>query len=404
MKIEFTEVQKKLRQEIRSYLAALMTPELITELEQSVGEGGGPLYWEAMYQMGKDGWIGLGWDKSLGGRGMGELEQMIFVDEIMRAQFPFPFLTTESVGPILAQYAVPRVRDLLVPKILAGEINIAIGYSEPDSGTDLASLKTTATKEGNEWVIRGQKMWTSLAQHSDYVWLAARTSNDPEQKPHKGISIFLVPTDSPGFSYTPVHTLGDVFTNATYYDAVRIPEDHLIGELNSGWKLTTSQLNRERLALVNVGHTSSLLQAVTQWARETELPTGGTVIDQPWVQMNLARVRTGMEALKLMTYKAAWKAAGGVDQADMLVAANQMADASAAKTYGTEFFVAAYRLLGEVIGQAATLHVSSKEAVLRGRLEMLYRVASIITFGGGANEIQRDIIAAAGLWMPRSTR
>lgn len=404
MRIEFTEAQKALRQDIRNYLSAMMTSELVEELEQTVGEGGGPLYWKAMRQMGKDGWIGLGWDKALGGRGMGELEQMIFVDEIMRAQFPFPFLTTESVGPILAQHAVPHIRDLLVPKILAGDINIAIGYSEPGSGTDLASLKTTATKEGNEWVIRGQKMWTSLAQHSEYVWLAARTSSDPEQKPHKGISIFLVPTSSPGFSYTPVHTLGDVFTNATYYDAVRIPEDHLVGELNQGWALVTSQLNRERLALVNAGHTSSLLQAVTQWAQHTEQPAGGKVIEQPWVQMNLAKVRAGMEALKLMTYKAAWKASREDDQSDMLVAANQMADASAAKAYGSEFFVEAYRLLAEIIGQSSTLHLSSKESVLRGRLEMLYRVASIITFGGGANEIQRDIIAAAGLWMPRSAR
>lgn len=404
MKIEFTADQQAFRQEIRTYLQRLITPELRAELEKTVGEGGGPLYWEAMKQMGKDGWIGVGWDKTLGGRGMSDLDQMIFVDEIMRAQFPFPFLTTESVGPILAANASERVKEMIVPKILAGEVSIAIGYSEPASGTDLASLKTTATKEGDEWVIRGQKMWTSLAQYSDYVWLAARTSDEEGQKPHKGISMFLVPTDAKGFSYTPVHTLGDVFTNATYYDEIRIPADHLVGDLNGGWKLTTSQLNRERMALVNVGPTSSLLQDVTKWAQETDLPAGGKVIDQEWVQMNLARVRVGMEALKLMTYKAAWKASGGVDSSDMMAAAGQMADASAAKTFGTEFFVETYRQLGEILGQACTLHITSEETILRGRLEMLYRTASIITFGGGTNEIQRDIISAAGLWMPRAAR
>lgn len=420
MKIEFTSAQKSLRQEIRTYLEDIMTPELRDEVDATPGEGGGPLFWQALKKMGQDGWIGAGWPKELGGKGMSEIDQMIFVDEIMRSGFPFPFLTTETVGPLFAKHASPRLRDEVVPKILAGELIIAIGYSEPESGTDLASLKTTAKLDGDEWVINGQKMWTSLAQHSSWVWLAARTDDNPEMKKHKGISIFMVPTDAEGFSCTPVHTLGDVKTNATYYDNIRVPKDHLVGELNGGWKLATSQLNTERLSLVNSGPVSNLLNQVTQWAMDTDLPTGGKVIDQPWVQINLAKVRSGIEALKLMCYRSAWKvdsrSAWKVDsqkQDDettenssdaMLAAASDMADASAAKAYGSEFFIEAYRLMCEVIGQASNLHLDSPEAVLRGKLEMMYRTASIITFGGGANEIQRDIISAAGLWMPRAQR
>ncbi len=395
MKIEFTPEQQALREELRAYFDKLMTPELRDEVDAAVGEGGGPLFWQAMEQLGKDGWIGVGWPKALGGRGMSEMEQFIFVEEVMRAGFPFPFLTTESVGPILAEHATARLKELIVPQILGGKLILGIGYSEPGAGTDLLSLKTSARKEGNEWVINGQKMWTSLAHHAGWIWLAARTNFDPEVKKHSRISIFLVPTDSVGYSCTPVHTLGDVRTNATYYENVRVPEDHLVGELDMGMLLIFSQLNRERLSLVNVGAFLGLFNRVTDWCRETDMPGGGKVIDQAWVQMNLAKCRTGLEALKLICYRQA---------SEMTQGRLSMEDASVAKVYGTEFFVELYRRLGEVLGAAGVLHRTSKGAVLNGRLEQLYRTASIITFGGGTNEIQRDLIARGGLAMPRAKR
>lgn len=395
MKIEFTPEQEALRKELRAYFEELMTPELKAEVALTVGEGGGPLFWKALEKLGSDGWIGVGWPKELGGKGMTEMEQFIFVEEVMRAGFPFPFLTTESVGPLLAEHATGRLKELLVPQILGGKIIIGIGYSEPGAGTDLLSLKTTAKKEGDEWVINGQKMWTSLAHHADWIWLAARTNFDPEVKKHSRISMFLVPTDSEGYSCSPVHTLGDVRTNATYYDNVRIPEDHLVGELDMGMMLIFSQLNRERLSLVNVGAFSQLFNDVTDWAREEELPGGGKVIDQPWVQLNLAKCRAGLEALKLICYRQA---------SEMTKGALSMEDASAAKVYGTEFFVELYRHLGEILGVSSVLHRESKGAILNGRLESLYRTASIITFGGGTNELQRDLIARGGLAMPKAKR
>lgn len=394
MKIEFTPEQEALRKELRAYFDELMTPDLRAELLLTIGEGGGPLFWKAMDKMGKDGWVGVGWPKALGGKGLTEMEQFIFVEEVMRAGFPFPFLTTESVGPILAEHASPRLKELLVPQILGGKIIIGIGYSEPGAGTDLLSLKTSAKKEGNEWVINGNKMWTSLAHHADWIWLAARTNFDPEVKKHSRISIFLVPTSSVGYSCTPVHTLGDVRTNATYYENVRVPEDHLVGELDMGMMLIFSQLNRERLSLVNVGAFANLFNQVTEWAKETDMGAG-KVIDQPWVQLNLAKSRAGLEALKLICYRQA---------SEMTQGRLSMEDASAAKVYGTEFFVELYRHLGEILGVTSVLHRESKGAILNGRLEALYRTASIITFGGGTNELQRDLIARGGLAMPRAKR
>jgi hypothetical protein len=372
-----------------------MTPELRLECESDMGEGGGPLWREALHQMGRDGWIGLGWPTALGGKGMSPIEQFIFIEEIMRAGYPFPFLTTESVGPTLAEHGNPWQKSEIVPKILAGQCLVAIGYSESAAGTDLASLATTAVRDGDGWLINGQKMWTSLAHFCDYVWLAVRTDPDAPKK-HKGISIFLVPTSDPGWSATRVDTLGDVRTNATYYDNIRVSDQHLVGELNGGWKLITGQLNRERLSLVNYGPTADLFNSVVTWARNTDLPAGGKLIDEPWVQINLAKVRAGAEVLKLLAYKQAWAMTEGT---------LDMADASAAKVYGSEYFIEVYRLLGEILGQASLVKLESDTgAVLRGRLERLYRTASIITFGGGANEIQRDIISAAGLWMPRAAR
>ena len=394
MNIQFNAEQLALRDELRSYFASMMTPALREECERDMGEGGGPLWREALRQMGRDGWIGVGWPAEWGGRGMSPLEQFIFVEEVMRAGYPFPFLTTESVGPILAEHGNEFLRKNFVPRILAGEMLIAIGYSEPGAGTDLASLKTSAVRDGDDWVINGQKMWTSLAHFCDYTWLAVRTDPDAPKK-HKGITMFLVPNSDPGWSCTPVHTLGGVRTNATYYDNIRVSDDYRVGEVNGGWKLITSQLNRERLSLINFGPSSLLFNDVVKWARATELPQGGRVIDQPWVQQNLARCRATIECMKLIVYKQSWA---------MTEKTLDMADASAAKVFGSEAFIEVYRLLGEILGQAGLRRGGEAISPLGARLERLYRTGSIITFGGGTNEIQRDIISAAGLWMPRAAR
>jgi alkylation response protein AidB-like acyl-CoA dehydrogenase len=392
VKIEFTPEQLNLQREIRQYMKDIMTPELAQEMRNpEYFEGGGPEFRRLLKKMGSDGWIALSWPKKYGGREASPIEQYIFTDEVMRAGFPYPFLTTESVGPVLAEHGSEEIRKTVVQGILKGEVIIAVGYSEPSAGTDLASLTTKAEKTADGWLINGQKMWTSLANYADYVWLAARTDPDAA-KPHKGLSMFLMPVDNPGFSLTPVHTLG-VRTNATYYQDVQLPDSALVGELNNGWRMITGQLNRERLSLVNYGPIAALYEETAQWAAQTLGGDGQPIINQPWVQANLAKVKIGAEALRLICLKQAWAMTGGN---------LAMADASAAKVYGSEFFVECYRMLLEIMGQAGALHRDSIGAILQGKLEMRYRVGSVLTFGGGANEVQRDIISAAGLWMPRS--
>lgn len=392
MNIELTAKQKALQQKVREYMTTIMTPELLEEMKiPEYKEGGGPEFRRQYARMGADGWIGLSWSKELGGRELSHVEQYIFTDEVVRSGFAYPFLTTEAVTPVIAANANEEVREEVVGGVRDGRVVIAIGYSEPNAGTDLASLTTKAVRDGEDWIINGQKMWTSLANFADYVWLAARTDPDPAKK-HKGLTMFLVPTDIEGFSHTPVHTLG-VRTNATFYSDIRLPDKYRVGEVNGGWKLITGQLNIERLSLFTHGQVDSLYQGVCQWAAETPSPVGGSLIDQPWVQHNLAKVRSGLEVVKLICWKQAW----AMDQGAL-----DMADASVAKVYGSEFFVELYRLLLEVMGQAGTISADSPGAVLKGKIEFRWRVGSILTFGGGTNEVQRDIIAMAGLWMPRT--
>ncbi len=392
MLIKLNTEQAKLKAELQEYFKGLITPELKTELTNPEHfEGGGPEFKKAMRTMGADGWIGLSWKKEFGGKELSPIEQYIFVETVMRTGFPFPFLTTESVGPMIAEYGSDWAKDEIATKILQGKLIFGIGYSEPNSGTDLASLQTKAIKDGDGYLINGQKMWTSLANFSDYIWLAART--DFEAKNHKGISMFIVPTNDPGFSLTAINTLGDVRTNATFYENIKVPDSHLVGELNQGWSLITSQLNLERLALVNHGPVEELYKDVLEFAQNTKIDNDKSLSDLSWVKQNFAQIHSGIEALKLICWKQTW-----------IMESNQlnMAEASVAKVYGSEFFIEAYRLLMEIVGELSILKNNSELKVLNARLERMYRTASILTFGGGTNEVQRDIIAMAGLLMPRS--
>jgi alkylation response protein AidB-like acyl-CoA dehydrogenase len=389
MRLRYTPDQQRLQCELREYFAGLMTPRLRDALADPEGDyGDGVAYREVVRQLGRDGWLTLGWPVEHGGGGRTPLEQLIFADEAAMAGVPVPFLTINTVGPTIMRYGTPRQREDYLPRIAAGEIHFSIGYSEPEAGTDLAALRTRAVRDGDEYVINGQKMWTSLIRYADYVWLACRT--DPDAPRHKGLSILIVPADSAGLTWTPVRTVAGPTSSATYYSDVRVPADALVGAENAGWPLITNQLNHERVALTSAAPLQTSLAEVRAWARETALADGRRVLDQEWVRLHLARVHAKVEFLKLLNWRAAAETGG----------APGPAAASATKVYGTELAIEAYRLLMEVLGANAVVRDGSRGAVLHGRVERLRRTALILTFGGGANEVQRDIIAATTLGLP----
>ncbi|HEY2430088.1 MAG TPA: acyl-CoA dehydrogenase family protein [Acidimicrobiales bacterium] len=395
MHLDFTPEQQALRKELRTYFERMMTPDVRAGLGEA-GEGS-QLFRILVRQMGGDGWLGIGWPAEYGGQGRPATDQFIFFDEVQRAGAPFPFVTVNTVGPTLMRYGSDEQKAYYLPRILAGELNFAIGYTEPEAGTDLASLRTRAVRDGDEYVINGSKVFTSGANQADYIWLACRT--DPDAPKHRGISMILVPTASPGFSWTPIVTVGSVVTTATFYDGVRVPVANRVGPENEGWRMITNQLNHERVGLAALGgQTQQLFDDVLDWTRHTPAgpgPDAPRVVDLPWVQLELARCHALLEAMKLLNWKMAAAAASET---------LGPADSSAVKVFGTETHVEVYRRLLGVVGAAGYRRDGSPGALLHGRLERAGRAAQINTFGGGVNDVQRDIVAAAGLKMARQAR
>ncbi|MGW7202279.1 acyl-CoA dehydrogenase family protein [Streptomyces sp. NPDC054837] len=392
MHLEYTPEQQRLRTELRAYFAELVP-------EDSLARHGDRreqkrYYRDIIRRLGADRWLGVGWPKEYGGRGLSAIEQFIFFDEAAQAGVPLPLMALNTVGPTIMQFGTDEQKAYFLPKILSGEIDFAIGYSEPDAGTDLAALKTRAVRDGDQYVVNGQKIWTTNGDTADWVWLATRT--DPAAPPHKGISMLLVPTTDPGYSCTVINTLAGHDTTASYYEDIRVPVTRRVGAENQGWRLITNQLNHERVTLAAHGTMAiRALHDVQRWAMETKLADGRRVVDLPWVRRLLARTHTRLDALKLLN----WQMVSAVQDGTLTPQ-----DASAVKVYGSEARRDAYAWLMEIVGAAGALKEGSAGTVLHGELERGYRSAVIFTFGGGNNEIQREIISWIGLGMPRVRR
>jgi 3-oxocholest-4-en-26-oyl-CoA dehydrogenase alpha subunit len=392
MFLEESAEQQQLRAELRAYYDGLLTDEVRAGLAE--GGEGGEAWRNCVRRVGQDGWLGIGWPTEFGGQGRPATDQFIFFDETRRAGAPFPFVTINTVGPTIMRYGTDDQEAFFLPKILSGDLNFAIGYTEPEAGTDLASLRTGAVRDGDEYVINGAKVFTSGADQADYVWLAVRTDADVPK--HKGISILCVPTSSPGFEWSIIHTVGGLTTTSTYYQDVRVPATALVGEENEGWRMITTQLNHERVGLAAwSGLAISLYDEVVAWAAARRTDDGRRLIEQGWVQMDLAKCHAELEAMWLLNWRMAVHVAD-----DELTAA----ESSSIKVFGTERTIEVSRLLLGIVGAAGYLTPGSPGSLLRGRLEASGRQAQINTFGGGVNEVQREIVATAGLGMTRGTR
>ncbi|MCK0508103.1 acyl-CoA dehydrogenase family protein [Aromatoleum anaerobium] len=389
MFVDLTPDQHALRRRVRDYFQDLMTPELRASLR---GKEGGEDYRNIVRKMGRDGWLAVGWPKEHGGQGYAATEQLIFFEEANIAGAPLPFVTISTVGPALMAHGNAAQKAKFLPGIAAGEILFAIGYSEPGAGSDLAALKTTARPEGDHFVVNGNKLWTSGAEAADFIWLAART--DPERPRHKGVSILILDTTLAGFSHTVIPTCSNP-TAATYYDNVQVPADMLVGELHGGWKLITAQLNHERLGLGSWSDkVAGLFRRVYLWARRTD-ENGRRAADLPWVRALLAECYARLEAMRLINFRIA---------ADLEHGRMDVALASTTKVYGSESAIEILRKLSEIVGASGLVRAGSAAAQLLGELEYEVRASVTLTFGGGTNEIQRELIAQFGLGMPKTVR
>jgi len=387
MFLDLTPEQRELRDELRAYFATLIPA---AEREAMLTQRHGTVYRDVVRRMGRDGWLGVGWPVEYGGRGLGQIEQQIFVNEAALADVPLPAVTLQTVGPTLMAHGRPEQKDFFLPRILTGELHFAIGYTEPGAGTDLAALRTRAVLDGDHYIVNGQKIFTTGGHDADYIWLACRT--DPDAPKHRGLSILIADTSDPGYSWTPIITHdGAHHVNATYYADVRVPVAMRVGAENEGWRLITAQLNHERVMLGPAGRLGVLHQRVHDWAATQPGPDGRRLLDQPDVQRALARAAAAQRVNELLNWQVA------------VTETVNIADASVTKVFGSEQAQRTGAELAEIVSRHGDL-ADGPTAELARWLDVQNKRNTVMTFGGGVNEVQRELIAMAGLKLPRVPR
>lgn len=389
--LELTDAQRVFKATVREYFAGLTTR---ADREELLVDRHGAAYHRIIKQMGADGYLGVGWPVEYGGKGLDGIHQQAFANEAARADVHLPSVTLQTVGPTLQTFGTEKQKELFLPRILTGDVHFAIGYSEPDAGTDLASLRTSGRLvEGDGdpyYLINGQKMWTTGGHAADYIWLAART--DPDAPKHKGITIFIVDTRDPGFSWTPIRTIdGSHHVNATYYNDVRVPVDMVVGEVNQGWRLITTQLNHERVMLGPAGRLEGLRDLVADWAEARGLTDGDAGAA---VRSALAATTVAFRANELLNWQVAGRPATG---------AAAVADASASKVFSSVEVQRLGLLLWDVVTSLGD-PADPETAWLIRLLEATAKRNLVLTFGGGVNEVQRELIAQFGLGLPKVPR
>ncbi|OBA80778.1 acyl-CoA dehydrogenase [Mycobacterium sp. 1164966.3] len=388
MDFELDAGQRAWLDEVREFLHANVTAELRAELAEHDLEFPDGEVAQFRRKIGDKGWFGLNWPPEYGGLGLGAVYQHLLMSEFEYWGVPGPDLTVTSVAPMIMRHGTEQNKSEWLPLIAKGEMVCAVGYSEPEAGTDLANLRTRATRDGREWVINGSKIWNSAAQRATHEWLCVRT--DPTSTRHHGISVIIVPVDSPGVEIRPLYAWSGYRTNEVHFRDVRVPLTNLIGEVNRGWRYITGALDLERGALTNAGDLRRAVDDLRELAvhprRDGTVPARNAVL-----RRRLAQAEADVEAATLMGYEAASILDTGVVPT---------VEVSVEKVFTSELRQRIADLALDLLGPDGLLAHRSAEAPLGGKFERLYRSAPLMRFGGGTNEVLRDIIAQRGHGMP----
>ncbi|MDP9823955.1 alkylation response protein AidB-like acyl-CoA dehydrogenase [Nocardioides massiliensis] len=388
MDFELDPGQRQWLQEVRAFLREHVTPALVAELaEHDLEKRDGELA-AFRRKIGDKGWFGLNWPTEYGGLGLGPIHQHLLVSEFERWGVPGPDLTVTSVAPMIMRHGTEQNKAEFLPPIARGEMVCAVGYSEPDAGTDLASLRTRAVLDGDEWVINGSKIWNSGAQRSTHEWLCVRTN--PDVPKHKGISVIIVPIDAPGISIRPLMAWSGYRTNETFFDNVRVPATNLIGEVDKGWRYITGALDLERGALTNAGDLRRAVDDLLALAREPRRD-GVVPVHDAGVRRRLAELDADVEVATLMGFEAASLLEDGTIPS---------VEVSTEKIFTSELRQRIAEAALDLLGPDGLLGHNTAAAPLAGSFERLYRAAPLLRFGAGTNEVLRDVIAQRGHRMP----
>ncbi|SEG67293.1 hypothetical protein SAMN04489712_108273 [Thermomonospora echinospora] len=376
------------REAARAWVEANVRPEWVDEQRRS----GCHQTMELHALLARDGILAAGWPPQYGGGDVDPGFAAAVFDECARLGLHFDgWATTVMVLHTVQHVGTEAQKRQYIPAALRGELLIALGYSEPDSGSDVAAAKTTAVRDGAEWVVNGQKMFTSTAQVCSHVFVLARTA--PDAPKHKGLSLFLVPTDAPGFEVQPIHTLGGQVTNATFYTGVRVPDTALIGEADQGWSVMRVALVYERGVSSPTSVERTVADDLAAWAREARRPDGTAVLDDPLVAERIGRIAVEEEVSRLLGRWMNWNAAkGGVPGPE----------GSMRKLFWSEAGQRHFSEALDILGAEGLLAPEAPGAPAGGMFEHDFRNAVVTTIYGGASEVLRDIIAERHLGLPRS--
>ena len=371
------------QEELRAFCA-----QYATDLKQAGSQDQRDLLLKNVHsEIERRGWLRIAWPEEYGGGGKSPFYQFIMVQQFSYAGISYGGLSVGSIAPALMNHGTDAQKKKYLPGILDGDITFAIGYSEPNAGTDLASLQTRAVKDGDEWVINGQKIWTSEAHVSTHLWLAART--DPSAAKHRGISMFIVSMDTPGMTVRPLYTMSGVRTNEVFFEDVRIPADALIGEENKGWYTIANALDFERVSLAPTGQLARQFDRTLEYLKK-ERPEQ---IEDRGTRQRLADLKIDLHVLRALNL---------VNASIIANHETPTMEASMTKVWSSELRYRLSSMNMDLLGRYGALRSDDDGLTpVGGQNEQTYRSSPILRFGGGTNEVQRNIIAHRGLGLPR---
>lgn len=373
------------RTEIREFLRR----EYSEDMRRQERESGDGHNWTLYKKLAADGWVSAGWPKEYGGGGRDPYEMLALYWELAKAEFPwFGLMNNAFIGHTLMALGSAEQKKQLVPRIAGGDLLMALGYSEPSSGSDVAAARTTAKRDGDDWIVDGQKMFTTVAHLSQYIFTLTRT--DPESAKHRGLTMFLIPTDAPGVEIYPIYTMGGERTNSVYFSGVRIPDSARVGEVNGGWAVLRFALGIEQ-AMGYADRQEALLELAEHWASE-EIE-GKRPVDDSRIREQLAQMAIHAEVSKLLRYRSTWAQAQGKDNG---------AYGPMTKAFSAATFLQDSQNWIQLLGPQSILERDAPQSLADGNFTEHFRATPVTTIYGGTVEILRSIIAQVALELPRS--
>jgi hypothetical protein len=392
MDFDFTPEQRAFLAEVEVFLDANDDPEVFDLTRENMAQiVDTPARRAFMAKLAERGWLGITWPKAWGGKDGDGVYEYLLNESLAARGGPQIGKGVGIIGKTLLRHGSEKLKAEFLPQILNGEIEFAVGYSEPDAGSDAAAMRLSAVQDGDEWILNGQKTWTTSAHFADWYWVGART--DPDAPKHHGITLFLVPMDHPGLAIEEIKTMGNERTNTVFFDDVRVPSDYVVGDLGRGFQYISEALDLERFTMFTFSPIKQRLDLLVDHVK-TATRDGQRLADDPLIRARIAELSTRAEVARVLGLRFLAKSLKG--------GAAPTAEASEYKLFATEFSKQLANATMDIAGPGTQLRCGTEEAPMRGRAESTYRYTVLDTIGGGTSEVQKNIIARRKLGLPKN--